>query len=147
MGEAFGKFLHCSVCGLFQVLLLFQFAKDAAGFLLQVGRATEQRTAFAHVHSAVQARPFVEGFVGVAVKRFEVILVEAGGGFEFGDEASVGLLQQRCLYFVQQVRCFNSQAVPGNVRARQVDAHFLRTDTWTRCCSIRACACFLTASD
>ena len=93
MGEAFGEFFRWPICGLFEILLLFQFAEDAFGFMFEVGRAAEQRAAFAYVHCAVQSRPVVQGFVGVAVQCFEVILVEADGGGEFGDEAGVGLLQ------------------------------------------------------
>jgi hypothetical protein len=59
MSETFGKFFCRPVYSLFQVLLLFQFAEDAACFLFEVGCAAEQRAAFAHVHGALQARPFV----------------------------------------------------------------------------------------
>jgi hypothetical protein len=55
---------------------------------------------------------------------FEVFLVEAGGGGEFGDEAGVELLQQRCFHFVQQVRRFYAQTVSGNVCAGKVDVTF-----------------------
>jgi hypothetical protein len=48
MSETFGKFFCRPVYGLFQVLLLFQFAEDAACFLFEVGCAAEQRAAFAH---------------------------------------------------------------------------------------------------
>lgn len=124
MGETFGKFFRRPACSLFQVLFLFQFAEDAAGFLFKVGSAAEQGAALAHVHGAVPACPFVYGFIGVAVQRFEIVPVEADGGVEFGDEAGVGLLQQGCFYFVQQIRRFYSQTVSGNVGAGEVNLTF-----------------------
>jgi hypothetical protein len=58
------------------------------------------------------------------MQRFEVTFIEANRGIEFGDEAGVGLLQQRYLYLVQQVRRFYSQTIPGNVGTGKVDFTF-----------------------
>jgi len=36
MGEAFGEFFRWPICGLFEILLLLQFAEDAFGFMFEV---------------------------------------------------------------------------------------------------------------
>jgi len=41
MGEAFGESFRWTICGLFEILILFQFAEDEAGFLFELGRATK----------------------------------------------------------------------------------------------------------
>jgi hypothetical protein len=52
------------------------------------------------------------------VQGFEIGFVEAGGGLQFGDESLIGLLQQGCFDFVQQIgslipRRFLGISVPG----------------------------------
>jgi len=125
VGQAVGKTLTGSACGIAQEAFYLKFAEDAARFVRQERGTAEHGAALDHVSCAVLACPGIQGIKSAPVQGLEIGFVKPGVCRQLGYKGLVGLLQQLGFYFVEDFGIVDIQPIDGEIGPRLVDVTLL----------------------